>query len=107
MDNIKTTTQYINEVYNYNELMNIIISGCKFKYISYDHKKALEEYKNSEEYVHISNLIPDPDYSSMPDKLKLKYGIYKIGKLREIRFAPNGKAYKFRIENKMDSSKFY
>jgi hypothetical protein len=28
----------------YKKLLHTIVSGCKFKYVSYDHKKAVEEY---------------------------------------------------------------
>ena len=84
-------------------LLGVVISGCKFKYASYDFKKAYEEFKNT---------LPDDTldifpYSEkekmklageyMPKELKEKYRIWKVGKLRQIEFNPNGQAWRFRI----------
>ena len=33
----------------------------------------------------------------MPQALKDKYSVDRIGKLREVHFAPNGKAFRFKI----------
>lgn len=94
----------ITESTTYEQLMKIIISGCKFKYYSYDHKKALKEYETTEEY---SALVDDGfksifgdrkiDCYDIPNYLKEKYKTERVGKLRSIDFAPNGKAWKFRI----------
>jgi len=81
----------------YDALLGVIISGCKFKYFSYNHKKAIEEYRTSDDYKVVRKWIPNPNCHEMPDKLKEKYKTERIGKLREIHFAPTGKAYKFKI----------
>jgi hypothetical protein len=81
----------------YIELMSIIISGCKFKYFSYDHKKAIEEYKLDDKFIDMRKHIPNPQSYDMPDELKEKYKVERIGKLRQINFSPDGKAYSFKI----------
>ena len=81
----------------YDALLGVVISGCKFKYFSYDHKKAIEEYRTSDDYMEVRKWISNPNSYEMPDKLKEKYKTERIGKLREIHFAPTGKAYKFKI----------
>jgi len=72
----------------YDVLLGVIISGCKFKYFSYDHKKALEEYNTSKAYEEVRKWIKNPDCYDMPKELKLKYRTERIGKLRRIHFAP-------------------
>lgn len=85
------------------ELLKIITSGCKFKYDSYNHKKAMEEYNTDDEYAEIRKYIPYPNSYDMPDKLKKKYKETKIGTLRSVEFS-NGKPYRFRIGKKYAKS---
>lgn len=92
----------MSEIINYkilsnNELLNILVSGCKFKYFSYDHKKALEEYNTNDEFSEDRIYFPNPDCWDMPNKLKEKFKVERIGKLRKIYFAPNGNIQKFEI----------
>ena len=88
----------------YNNLMRNILGGCKFRYISYDHNKALAEYNSNEEYKSDRYICSNPDSYSMPQKLKDKYLVERMGKLREIHFSPDGKAFKFKIGNKYAKS---
>lgn len=88
----------------YSELIKIILSGCKFMYYSYDHKKALAEYKD--QYITDYKILPNPNCWDMPKELKEKYKIEKIGRLRQIDFAPNGQAWRFKIGCKY-SKTFY
>lgn len=81
----------------YDVLLGIIVSGCKFKYYSYDHKKALQEYRTSDDYKEVRKWVPNPSCWEIPQKLKEKYRVEKIGKLREVHFDPTGKAYRFKI----------
>jgi hypothetical protein len=81
----------------YDALLGVVISGCKFKYYSYDHKKALDEYRTNDDYEEVRKWISNPNSWDMPPKLKEKYKTERIGKLREIHFTPTGKAYKFKI----------
>lgn len=92
------------------EIKKFILSGCKFKYFSYDHKKALEEYRenyNSKGNLTIGEWIhPSPNCYDMPQELKDKYRVEKIGKLRKIDFSNNCEMYKFHIGSKY-SKVFY
>lgn len=81
-------------------LLNNGISGYEFKYFSYNHNEALKEYKANDKYGDIRSVIPTPNSWEMPIELKEKYKVEKIGKIREIQFAPNGKVYRFKIGNK-------
>ena len=96
----------ISEIENmsYNELLKIIISGCKFKYLSYDHKKAVEEYRTSDKYKEDRKWLKHLNSWNMPKELKEKYKDEKIGKLRRIDFSPNGEAWRFYIGNKYAKS---
>lgn len=90
----------------YFELLNIITSGCLFRYYSYNHKEALKEYHSDDKYSIVRIHIPHPNCFFMPDELKEKYKVEKIGKLREIRFAPNGRACHFKIGAKYSKTFF-
>lgn len=86
----------MNEI-EYKKLLHKIVSGCKFRYTSYDHKKAIEEYHTSDKYEIDREIYRNPDSYDMPQALKDKYSVDRIGKLREVHFAPNGKAFRFKI----------
>ena len=88
----------------YDTLLCVVISGCKFMYFSYDHKKAMVDYRELEKWKPDFRMNPMPDSHSMPNELKEKYKVERIGKLREIHFAPNGKAWRFKIGNKYAKS---
>jgi hypothetical protein len=80
----------------YKEIESFILSGCKFQYISYDHKKAVEYYKNEwkgEKYP--GNEVPQS--YDMPKEIKEKFKVLRTGKLRQIEFAPSGKMWRFKI----------
>ncbi len=85
------------------EIKNIILSGCKFRYDSYDHKSAFAEYKEKyDKDPFLSSLHPQ----DMPQELKDKYKIERVGKLREVHFTPNGHMWRFKIGNRYSKS-FY
>ena len=86
----------MNEI-EYKKLLHKIVSGCKFRYTSYDHKKAIEEYRTSDKYEIDREIYCNPESYHMPQALKDKYSVDRIGKLREVHFAPNGKAFRFKI----------
>ena len=95
---------------NNQEIKEIIMSGCKFRYISYDHKKALVDYRenynpslgnNGTEYKN-----PTPSCYYMPQQYKDKYRVERVGKLRAIFFNPIGEICKVKIGNKYTKS-FY
>ena len=105
-EEIKVISKEKIKAMSYKKLLSVIVSGCKFKYYSYDHKKALVEYRSSDKYIVDRKYYANPDSWDMPLALKEKYKVEKIGKLREITFSPNGKACRFRIGNKYYKS-FY
>ena len=84
----------------YEEVINSINNGGRFLYYSYDHKKALEEYRTSDEFEKQRAYISAPQCYSMPEKLKEKHRVEKHGKIREVHYNPKGKAWKFKIGNK-------
>jgi hypothetical protein len=85
-------------------LLCVVVSGCKFKYISYDHKKAMEEYNSSKEYEDVRKMVKNPKSWDVPEKLKNKYKVERVGKLRGIDFNPEGKPWRFYIGNKYAKS---
>jgi len=92
----------------YYNLLNKITSGCLFKYFSYDHKKALEEFninnKYAKEVLFWKSINQNIPCYEMPEELKEKYKVERIGKLRSIEFSPNGKAWRIKIGNKYSKS---
>ena len=85
------------------EILQILFSGCKFKYKSYDHVKAVDEFKTTEAYIEYKQ---PPDCFSMPAELKEKHTVWKVGKLRSIEFNPDGSFRRAKIGNKY-SKTFY
>jgi hypothetical protein len=98
----KTTNEY--REMQYSEFIALVVSGIKFRYISYDHKKALKEYHSNDKYMERRSYVANPNCHEMPEELQEKYKVERIGKLREIHFAPDGKAFRFRIGNKYTKS---
>lgn len=96
-NNNKTAT----DVYT---LLCVVVSGCKFKYMSYDHKKAMEEYNYSKEYEEVRKWVKNPKSWDMPQELKDKYKVERVGKLRRIDFNPDGEPWRFYIGNKYAKS---
>ena len=75
-------------------IMELIADGVLWHYESYDHKAAVEELMQMGMNVHISGAAtaPRPDYSyyTVPDQMKLKHADMKVGKLRTMKFDPDG-----------------
>lgn len=69
-------------------IMELIANGVHWHYQSYDHKAAVAEMKQS----HTSSPFEDLDFFTnfVPDELKEKYPEWKTGKLRSMRFDPDG-----------------
>lgn len=94
------TTGKNKEQFTYDELMALIVSGCKYRYFSYNHKKAIEEYNTNKKFELDRKYFPNPNSCEIPKELKEKYMVEKIGRLRRVDFMPNGKAWRFYIGNK-------
>jgi hypothetical protein len=88
-------------------LRKLLFSGCKFQYESYDHNKAIEEIKKND----LKNGLIFDGYDRFSSyeilsEMKQKYRVYRIGKLRQIDFAPDGSIRKIYIGNKYNKT-FY
>lgn len=88
------------DVLGYDKLFKLIVSGVRFDYVSYDHKKYMIEYNESDEFANYRSVYLNPKSWDVPDSLKDKYRIVKKGKLRSIQFNPMGKACRFSIGSK-------
>lgn len=87
----------------YNIISELVISGCKFKYESYKHKEALEDYQKSQNQQNSSNYLNELFRNSswsVPDEYKLKHLTWRIGKIREIHFNKECKMWRFKVGNK-------
>lgn len=83
----------------YNIISELVISGCKFKYESYKHKEALEDYqKQKQNSTNYLDLLCNG--YSVPDEYKLKHLTWRIGKIREIHFNKDCKMWRFKVGNK-------
>ncbi len=60
------------EAMPYDTLLGVVVLGCKFKYFSYDHKKAIEEYNTSDKYEEDRKWFKNPKSWDMPEKTKEK-----------------------------------
>lgn len=72
------------------------LKGGKFQYLSYDHHKALAEYKTSNAYADESKSFEyfseeyKPDKWYLPKELIAKHAYWRDGKLRSVEFNPDG-----------------
>lgn len=90
----------------YEILKELIIQGVRFKYESYDHKKAMEEIKQIQ---NSGNSVP---YSAnnmfqfvnscfgVPDEIKKNHIVWRAGRVWEIRFNRSRIMYRFKIGNR-------
>jgi hypothetical protein len=84
----------------YEQLVKFIASGVKFKYVSYDHRAAVEEIKTSGVNIIFDarNYFEKIDSCyAIPDNIKQKHAVWRTGKVRMIKFSPNGIMWKFYI----------
>jgi hypothetical protein len=95
---------------NQQELKQIVISGCKFRYKSYDFKKAKSDFisivdeRNKEDFEKDDRLCSD----YMPKELKEKYLVWRDGKVWDIELGSNGTIYRYKVGvNKMFAKTFY
>jgi hypothetical protein len=69
--------------------MELIANGVQWYYLSYDHKRAIEAL--SQQYPLI-NATPKKGFHHewIPDEIKQQFPLWKMGKLRSMRFDPDG-----------------
>lgn len=82
---------------NDEEILSLLLIGCKYEYISYDHKKAVKEYKLIDDFWNNNYISYTYESYMIPDELKEKYRVLRIGKLRGIEFNPNGSIKQLKI----------
>lgn len=76
-------------------IKELILNGVRFKYISYDYKKASEEFhiqnqgNNYYGYAYANGLLKISHYD-IPETIRNMFLIWRIGKVWEIRFNKNG-----------------
>jgi len=89
------------------QIISFINTGIQYQYISYDHKKALIDYEfNRTGMAGIEQILtPEkPDCFYMPDYLKQKYAIARVGKLRTVNYNRSGQPWCFKIGAKYSKS---
>ena len=72
--------------------MELIANAVKWHYISYDHKAAVDEIMQTRHLVKTTNQANGFKFRTYPitDELKEKYEHMKVGKLRTMKFDPDG-----------------
>lgn len=81
----------------------LIVSGAKFKYKSYNHKKAVEEIKEIESkngtVPYKANNMFQLQHScwSIPQEIKDKHEVWRYGKLWQAHFDKNGDVQKIYV----------
>lgn len=88
------------EPIDYYLLKDLIFSGVKFSYKSYDHKAAIEDMRNAYPNNSLIRMANVP----VPHAIQDKHIVWRIGKLRAIAFNPDGKMVRFKIGNKFYKS---
>jgi len=95
----------------YSIIKEFVFGGIRFQYESYDHKKAVEEIcqiKTAGGSVTLgiypcqsttNNPLLDSCWA-IPDKIKKNHLVWRIGKLRQVYFNPQGEMWRFKIGNK-------
>lgn len=80
-------------------IMELIANGVLWHYESYDHKAAVEEIMETKHLIKTTNHLNGFDYRTYPitDELKEKYGHMKVGKLRTMKFDPDGMIQKMYV----------
>lgn len=83
---------------NQEELNSFLFNPHAFLYESYDHEKAVELFKATEEGKTEVYNFTNPD--AIPDRIKEQCKVLRIGKLRAIFFSPIGGIRKMFIGNR-------
>ena len=81
----------------------LIVSGVKFKYKSYNHKKAVEEFEQINANKSIPQISNNAQFKrqydcwSIPQEIKDKHEVWRYGKLWEVCFNKNGDVQKMYV----------
>lgn len=97
----------------YEILKELIIHGVRFSYISYDHKKAIEEIRQLKNSgapnisAEINQLFGLPESSwFIPDEIKKNNIVWRAGRVWEIYFNKSRQMYRFKIGNRYPKNFF-
>jgi hypothetical protein len=66
--------------------MELVANGVQWYYLSYDHKRAIEAFGQQYPVIKKKGFY----YEWIPNEIKQLFPQWKIGKLRSMRFDPNG-----------------
>jgi hypothetical protein len=91
----------------YHIIKEVVLSGCKFIYVSYDHKACVEEMRKNGKFVTYLNptyfgggRIENGSFQYIPPEVKKNHIIWRSGKLRVMNFDNNGLIKRIYIGNK-------
>jgi hypothetical protein len=84
-----------NLVVPYDIIKELIINGVRFKYLSYNHKKALEWLNTTQKYTTPNQTLIKISY--VPNELKDQFPIWRTGRIWEITFNRVGEIVKVYI----------
>lgn len=86
------------------EILDHHFKGGKFEYQSFDFKNAAEEYSQTQEWKNHSESagiwntnIQLKDKYQIPEEIRDKHIIWRIGKLRSVDFSPKGTPYRIKM----------
>lgn len=86
------------------EIIDHHFNGGKFEYQSFDFKKAASEYEQTDEWKRtqesadfFNQRVNLKDKYQIPEEIRDKYILWRIGKLRSIEFGPSGKPYRIKL----------
>lgn len=86
------------------DVLNHHINGGKFEYQSFDFKKAADEYEKTQDWKNIqqsadffNQKVNLKDKYQIPENIRNKYIVWRVGKLRQIDFNPSGNPYRIKL----------
>lgn len=90
---------------DYRIIAELLMSGCKWQYESYDYKKAIAEFRLTDEGIEyfsqpFFDYMYNMDGERIPKKIRLNHSVLRNGKVREIKFDNSSKIWKVYIGNK-------
>jgi hypothetical protein len=93
----------------YDVLKELLIQGVRFSYVSYNHKKALEELKTIintgispyHQSVDLNSFLNVPEYNwFIPDEIKLNNLVWRAGRVWEIFFNKDRRICRVKVGNR-------
>jgi hypothetical protein len=99
---------------NLQTILNHALNGGKFQYLTYDHAKALEEFKGTKQFQDMCQYDlmlcgsgkPKVNKHDIPKEIRDNYPLWRNGKIRNVEFNPEGEIKRIKIGAKF-SLNFY